>query len=56
VPRTTARVIRKPLQRSGHVLLDLCTANGLKRQTISKRDKEAYKKAVKLDWGDGYED
>ncbi|MGV8948448.1 MAG: small ribosomal subunit Rsm22 family protein [Candidatus Paracaedibacter sp.] len=56
MPRTTARVIRKPLQRSGHVLLDVCTAKGLKRQTISKRDKEAYKKAVKLDWGDGCED
>jgi ribosomal protein RSM22 (predicted rRNA methylase) len=55
VPRTSARVIRKPLQRSGHVLLDLCTSNGLSRQTISKRDGEHYKAAVKLAWGDDYQ-
>ena len=56
VPRTSARVIRKPLQRSGHVLLDLCTANGVRRKTISKRDRERYKTAINVTWGDNYED
>lgn len=54
--RTSARVIRKPLSRSGHVILDLCVSDGLKRQIISKRDKERYRVAVKLAWGDGCED
>jgi ribosomal protein RSM22 (predicted rRNA methylase) len=48
----TARIIRKPLQRSGHVTLDLCASEGLKRQTISKRDKGLYKAATQAGWGD----
>jgi ribosomal protein RSM22 (predicted rRNA methylase) len=53
VPRQNmTRVIRKPLHRSGHVTLDLCTADGLQRKTISRRDGEFYKEATKLSWGD----
>lgn len=55
VLRTSARVIRKPLSRSGHVILDLCTADGTKRQTVSKRDKESFRAATKLVWGDDWE-
>lgn len=51
VSRPVARVIRKPLQRSGHVTLDLCTSQGVKRQTISRRDKNLYKIATKTKWG-----
>jgi ribosomal protein RSM22 (predicted rRNA methylase) len=47
-----ARVIRKPLRKSGHVILDLCTADGLQRKTVSRRDKEHYKEATKVSWGD----
>ncbi|MCE3231248.1 MAG: hypothetical protein K0R52_1176 [Alphaproteobacteria bacterium] len=54
-PRASARVIRKPLQRSGHVTLDLCAKAGLTRQTISKRDKGRYKAATKVGWGDSWE-
>lgn len=46
-----ARVIRKPLRKSGHVILDLCTADGLQRKTVSRRDKEHYKEATKLSLG-----
>lgn len=53
-PRASARVIRKPLQRSGHVTLDLCMENGLKRQTVSRRNKERYKAATKVVWGDSW--
>ncbi len=56
VPRPSARIIRKPLQRSGHVTLDFCTPGGIKRQTISRRDKERYRLATKAVWGDGWDD
>jgi ribosomal protein RSM22 (predicted rRNA methylase) len=53
-PRSSARIIRKPLKRSGHMTLDLCTKEGLKRQTLSKRDKAYYKTATKVIWGDDW--
>ncbi len=46
-----ARILRHPLKRTGHVVLNLCTSDGIKQETISKRDPESYKKARKLDWG-----
>jgi ribosomal protein RSM22 (predicted rRNA methylase) len=55
LPRTSARVIRKPLSRSGHVILDLCASDGLKRQTVSKRNKERYREVTKVVWGDSWE-
>lgn len=51
---STARIIRKPLQRSGHVTLDLCTSQGLRRETVSRRDKELYKAATKSTWGNSW--
>jgi len=55
VPRPSARVIRKPLQRSGHVALDLCTNERTKREIISRKNKEHYKGALKVRWGDAWE-
>lgn len=46
-----SRVLRHPMKHSGHVNLTLCTPEGLKQVTISKRNGEAYKKAKKLEWG-----
>jgi ribosomal protein RSM22 (predicted rRNA methylase) len=54
VARAQARIIRKPILRSGHVTLDLCTHNGLKRQTVSKKDKALYKQATKVVWGNSW--
>lgn len=54
--RPLGRVVRFPLQRSGHMVLDLCTSEGLKRQTVSKRTKDKYKAAKKISWGDSWED
>ncbi len=48
------RIIKKPIRGSGHILFDLCTSDGLKRETISRRDKDRYIKAKKLIWGDEY--
>lgn len=46
------RVLKNPLQRSGHILLDICTEKGEERLTISKRNREFYKEAQKVKWGD----
>lgn len=51
----TSRVLRKPLKRPGHIILDLCTETGLQRKTIGKKD-PAYKKAMKTEWGDNWND
>lgn len=51
--RIGARVIKRPLKRSGHVILDLCATDGLYRQTVSKKDKD-YKRATKIVWGDSF--
>ena len=50
----TARLIRPPLLRKGHVVLDACTPQGLKRHIISKRRKNLYKEAQDLKWGDSF--
>lgn len=48
-----SRIIRHPLKRSGHVILDLCTGAGsLERIVVSRRDREAYRKARGAKWGD----
>ena len=47
-----ARILRHPIKNKGHVSLKLCTQEGLCERTISKKDKELYKKARKLEWGD----
>ncbi len=52
VQQAPARLIKKPLKRPGHILFDLCTPNGLQRETLSKKDKSLYKEGQKLAWGD----
>jgi len=47
-----ARVLRRPDQRPGHVVLDLCTPSGLERRTVSKKEGDVYRRARKLGWGD----
>ena len=51
-PVSGARIIRRPDLRQGHVVLDLCTTEGLERRTVSRRDGAEYRKARKLGWGD----
>lgn len=53
VSMCSGRVLRHPLKRSGHVCLSLCTGEGLKQETISKKRGEVYKQARKVEWGDG---
>jgi ribosomal protein RSM22 (predicted rRNA methylase) len=49
----SSRVITRPLQRHGHVVLDLCTADGVRqRLTVSKSQKADYPAARSTTWGD----
>ncbi|WP_258036970.1 small ribosomal subunit Rsm22 family protein [Streptomyces sp. SM14] len=53
-PRPAAsRIVRRPQQRKGQVLLDLCTTgDGLRRTTVTKRDRDAYRAARDAEWGE----
>ncbi len=50
-----ARVIRHPLRHSGHVQIQLCTTDRLQNITVTRSDKETWKRARKVGWGDGWE-
>jgi ribosomal protein RSM22 (predicted rRNA methylase) len=50
-----SRIVRHPVRNPGHTQLTLCTAEGLKRQTIGKSAKDLYRAAKKSDWGDAWE-
>ena len=50
--RAAARVLRHPQVRTGHVLVELCTDEGVRPETVSKRDRERYRKARKVSWGE----
>ena len=50
-----ARIIRRPQQRKGQVLLDLCTpSDGARRTTVSKRQGDVYRAARRASWGDAW--
>ena len=46
-----ARIVRHPMARPGHIQLTLCTAQGLERRTVTKSQKEAYRRARRAEWG-----
>jgi len=46
------RILRHPQVRGGHVMLEVCTKDGIKVITLSKKDGERYKKARKAASGD----
>lgn len=52
VTLTTGRILRHPLKRSGHIQFTLCTKDGLKQETISRKAGDRYKEAKDLAWGD----
>jgi len=52
-PSAGARIVRHPGKHSGHVKLVLCTAEGkIENRTVTRSNKDAYKRARKADWGD----
>jgi len=50
-----ARILRRPGKHSGHIELELCAAEGLKRVTVSRKQGDKYKLARKAEWGDMFE-
>lgn len=51
----SARILRHPLQRGGHVILDLCTPDGARRQTVGRRAGALYRQARRAHWGDAWD-
>ncbi len=49
------RILRHPLVAPGRIQLQLCTAESLATETITKRDKPAWREARKASWGDVWE-
>jgi len=47
-----ARILAPPRRNKAGIALKLCTPAGLEGRTIASRDRDAYKRARKLDWGD----
>jgi ribosomal protein RSM22 (predicted rRNA methylase) len=47
------RIINAPRQRPGHVYVDMCTpASVIETSCITKKDKELFKRAKNIKWGD----
>lgn len=50
-----ARIIKKPVIRSGHITLDVCADGLCERKTVAKSQKETYQRAKKSEWGDSFD-
>ena len=48
----SARVIRHPLRHSGHARILLCAGDGIQTITVTRSDKENWKRVRKIAWGD----
>ncbi|MEI7770808.1 MAG: small ribosomal subunit Rsm22 family protein [Chloroflexales bacterium] len=48
----SARVLRHPLARSGRIELALCAPAGLRREIITRADRERWRAARDAEWGD----
>jgi ribosomal protein RSM22 (predicted rRNA methylase) len=51
--KVSDRIVRHPQKKSGHVLLETCSVDGLKKITISKKQGDEYRWARKVEWGEG---
>lgn len=46
------RIVRNPMIEKATIKLNICSEDGNKQSIINKKDKEVFKKAKKLKWGD----
>ncbi len=51
VPLATALVIRWPRQAPGLIVLETCTAAGLRKERVTRRDRAAFRAARQAAWG-----
>lgn len=49
-----ARIIKPVVETKPGLTLPLCDGEGLRNQFVARRDKEAFRRARKLEWGDSY--
>jgi ribosomal protein RSM22 (predicted rRNA methylase) len=49
------RILRHPRVDAGRIVLKLCAAAGLESRTVTKREKQDWKRARKASWGDRWE-
>lgn len=54
VETAQARIIRRPEQQPGLIVLQTCTPEGFKTERVTKRDKDAFRAARHARWGDRY--
>ena len=47
-----ARAIRRSQHRPGLITLEICAPGGLRTERVTKRDRDAFRRARKLAWGD----
>jgi ribosomal protein RSM22 (predicted rRNA methylase) len=52
VETAPARILRRPEQNPGLIVLQTCTPQGLKTDRVTKRDKERFRAARQARWGD----
>jgi ribosomal protein RSM22 (predicted rRNA methylase) len=52
--RTSARVVRHPQIRPRLIELELCTPAGIQRRIVTKKDRDGFRLARKIDWGDSF--
>ena len=50
--KTLPRIIKSPRKHSGYVELELCTKEGIIEKKISSKEKEKFKAAKDLNWGE----
>jgi ribosomal protein RSM22 (predicted rRNA methylase) len=55
-PLPASRILSQPDRHSGHVILKLCTPEGVQRPTISKKMGDLYKQTRRAEWGDVFPD
>jgi ribosomal protein RSM22 (predicted rRNA methylase) len=52
----SARVLRRPVARAGRIELALCAPDGLRRETVTRADRERWRAAKDAEWGDALPD
>jgi ribosomal protein RSM22 (predicted rRNA methylase) len=53
--RAGARVVRHPQVRPRLIELELCTPAGIQRRVVTKKERDAFRQARKIDWGDSFD-
>jgi ribosomal protein RSM22 (predicted rRNA methylase) len=51
VETARARIVRRPRQQPGLVVLDTCTPEGLRTERVTRRDRDRFRAARHADWG-----